>query len=366
MNECEYCEADFPNITELYRHKYRFHKKQSLALHNHPQPKETMDIVPAYELDSEPDIKLGEKRKRDDLDSHDSKRYKSLPEASNRIVTVAKPRKIKPKRKFYQVETPRPLVPIEEDKPLAIESAANFDVIEASKNSNNSGNQVVSATDKPIEIIPPKEYIDYKEYYEKCVAELKAREETFKQQILKIRKECGQDIIKIKKKFKKKEQSLKKELSSQKNFYEEKTKEMEDFYDKTTVMLKEKINSMEEDKASFKPLSDAIFNCITIEEIFKIKTLLKQHKIEQVIEKHLDTLQKLFLSLSYGVIPICQPQRDIISDFQKNLIEKIETSPPDQVEKLVSNNRMEIIKIFSIIEQSIQLATDSYKKFVKA
>ena len=56
---------------------------------------------------------------------------------------------------------------------------------------------------------------------------------------------------------------------------------------------------------SFKPLSDALLNCITIEEIFEIKSLLKkQYIIEELLEKHHLTLPVLFLSLSYEVIPI--------------------------------------------------------------
>ena len=35
MNPCEICGETFPNITELYKHKYRVHQKQSLVLHNH-------------------------------------------------------------------------------------------------------------------------------------------------------------------------------------------------------------------------------------------------------------------------------------------------------------------------------------------
>ena len=69
-------------------------------------------------------------------------------------------------------------------------------------------------------------------------------------------------------------------------------------------------------------------------------------------------------SLSYGVIPICQPQRDVITDYQRKLIEKIETSTPEVAKEVIMQNRMEIIRFFSIIEQSIQLATDSYRKLI--
>ena len=91
--------------------------------------------------------------------------------------------------------------------------------------------------------------------------------------------------------------------------------------------------------------------------------MVRNREFEQLIEKHLDTLQKLFLSLSYGVIPICQPQRDVLSDSQKKLIQKIETSSPSKAKTLIIQNRSEIINIFHIIEQSLELAIVSYDKF---
>lgn len=361
MNVCEYCGEDFPNITELYRHKYRIHQRQSIALHSHKESmdKGSMDIVPY-----EPNQIIGEKRKRDDIDSHISKRYRELPEPPRRIA----PARRKAKREFYQVETPEmEAIPFKAIEPSVKAIEPPVKAIEPANQVVEPANQVVEPVNQidPVNQIESKistgNLINYKEYYEKCRAELETRDENFKQQISKVRKECGQDIIKIKKKFKKRELTLKKELASQKDFYDRKTKELEIFHEKNIAILKDKIQST----ASFKPLSDAIFNCTSIEEILKIKGLLKQHDIDQIIENHLDTIQKLFLSLSYGVIPICQPQRDMLSNMQKQLIEQIETSSPEQVKELLSKNKMEIINIFSIIEQSIKLATDSYKKFIQ-
>ena len=333
MNVCEYCGADFPNITELYKHKYRSHQRQSIALHNHINPKDSMDIVPyqpkkqmvtsPYEAELEPEIRVGEKRKRDEIDSHNPKRYRDSAETSRAIIPASR----KVTRKFDQVGTPvilpaKPDIEIAETpKKLVLPEPTAIEL--PSIEPRIPGNQIIAA-DKGIGTL--KKSINYKEYYEKCLAELIAKEENFKQQISKVRKECGDDITKIKKRFKKREVTLKKELSSQKNFNDKKAKEIDLFHEKNIAMLKAKIKSMEEGKGSLKPLSDAIFNCVTMEEIFKIKSLLKQHDIDQIIEDHLETIQKLFLSLSYGVIPICQPQRDIISQFQKELIEQIETS----------------------------------------
>ena len=245
MNECEYSGKDFPDITELYKHKYNTHQR-SLVLHSHLQPKkESMDVVPyestkevvPFDLDkeSDSDMNFGRKRKRDDSaldDNHEVKRYRSqpVPDPSRKLVSAAKIReklhKTKPARKFYQVGdkdkltgTPEPktqLLPINENQSeKQVVPADNIAV----------GNEkVMVGVDQSIE----KE--DYKMNYERCLAELKDKNEKFKQQISKIRKQCGHDIVKIKKKFKKREQSLRRDLASQKKQYEDTMREIKAFH----------------------------------------------------------------------------------------------------------------------------------------
>ena len=139
--------------------------------------------------------------------------------------------------------------------------------------------------------------------------------------LINLKKQFEEHVAKRNKEFEEKENQLKKELDEHKKHYQGNMNEIENHYQNQLKLLQEKIKSMEENKASFKPLSDAIFNCITIEEIFKIKKLVRNRDFDELIKNHLDTLQKLFLSLSYGVIPICQPQREVLTENQKKLIE---------------------------------------------
>jgi len=366
MNVCEHCDESFPNIVELYRHKYKSHQ-QSLVLYNHlgsdrargeEGSQEVVSFNPGKEITqydpstSQLNVTLNGKRKLEniDLEDHHVVKRKRGGKAYNRVHKIKPASKHNESNEFHEPE-----------KKIEIVDADKKEVIQVDR-SNNQDEAV--DINEPMDIKPVVE-IDYKNLYEVCRMELKAQEEKFRQAMSKIKKECGRDIIKIKKKFKKREQDLKKDLFAQKRHYDENIKEMESFHQDNVTLLKGKIKSLKEDDISFRPLSEAIFNCITIEEIYKIKSLLKQHKIEELIENHLDTLQKLFLSLSHGVIPLCQPQRDVISDFQRSLIEKIETSTPVEAKELILQNIMEIINLFSIIDQSLQLATNSYKKFVK-
>ena len=153
------------------------------------------------------------------------------------------------------------------------------------------------------------------------------------------------------------------ELNDHMDNYTKIMSEMEQHYEAQINLLKEKLKSLDGNEESFKPLSDAIFNCVTIEEIFKIKKLIRNREFDELVSSHLDTLQKNFLSLSYGVIPICQPQRDIMTESQKKLIQKIETASPSKAKNLIMRNRSDIINIFDVIDQSLELATVTYDRF---
>ena len=69
--------------------------------------------------------------------------------------------------------------------------------------------------------------------------------------------------------------------------------------------------------------------------------------------------------LTYGVIPICQPQRDVLTENQKKLIEKIEISTPSKAKNVIIQNRSEIVNIFDVIDQSLELTAIAYDRFRK-
>ena len=68
---------------------------------------------------------------------------------------------------------------------------------------------------------------------------------------------------------------------------------------------------------------EAIFNCTTLGEIFEIENLIKSQRINELQDRHYKTLKNICLSLSYGILPICQPQRNTITESQRKLVEKI-------------------------------------------
>ena len=401
MNACEHCEETFPNITELYKHKHRAHRQQSLALHNHKKDDSMYELdyqkeMPAVEYRKEQSaidyrneqpaveykrplkqIKYREKlpvqvfkektikRKRDyESDSDDfykrkkihykrgrendsdteltSKRYRRAsdsepeaieykPEDKLALVPYVKRRRKKTKRKFIKAKS-------DDESDMDYKRIENYNT--------------------RIEQIYKDNILNQKEQYEN---KLSKRDD----ELDRLKKRYEEEVVKRNKEFEERETQLKKELDEHKENHQGKINEIENHYQNQLKLLQEKIKSMEENKASFKPLSDAIFNCITIEEIFKIKKLVRNREFDELIKNHLDTLQKLFLSLSFGVIPICQPQRDVLTENQKKLIEKIETSAPSKARKLIIQNRSEIVAIFDIIDQSLELAAVTYDRFRK-
>tara|TARA_B110000046_G_C13006418_1_gene404600 strand:+ start:1699 stop:2355 length:657 start_codon:yes stop_codon:yes gene_type:complete len=118
-----------------------------------------------------------------------------------------------------------------------------------------------------------------------------------------------------------------------------------------------------EEQADMKPLEDAIFNEPTISEIIKIEKLVGTYRFDEIMSEHLDTLQKLFMAVSYGVIPVTRPQREEISDVQRKLVEDIHISDVDDVENIIKENLQEIVNLFVIIEDSLKLIRKSFDKF---
>ena len=120
---------------------------------------------------------------------------------------------------------------------------------------------------------------------------------------------------------------------------------------------------MQKDDEDLSSLSKVIFNCTTMEEIFEIQNLINNYQLDRVIKNHLPTLQNMFLSLSYGILPICQPQRDQVTDDQRELVNRIQTASPQTARRLLQQNRADIVNLFTIIKKSIKLARDSYNRY---
>ena len=146
--------------------------------------------------------------------------------------------------------------------------------------------------------------------------------------------------------------SHRKELSDYEKMCQEKIK-----------ALNEQIENMEEDDINSSTLSKAIFNCSSMEEIFQIQRLIANHQFDEIIKNHLPTLQNLFLSLSYGILPICQPQREQVTDDQRRLVEQVQMASKPTAKRLLTEKRADVVNLFTIIKDSLKLARDTYNRY---
>ena len=187
--------------------------------------------------------------------------------------------------------------------------------------------------------------------------------ENHKNEVIEIEKKCEDKLSQKDKVHKVEIDSITEKFEDE---MKEKNKEFEamekDFIAKID-MLNKHLRSEQEDEDYLTPLAGAIFNCTTMEEIFEIKNLIETYKVNELTDRHYKTLQNMFLSLSYGVLPICQPQRDTITDSQRELVGKIQNSSFNEVKGILNEIRKEIANLFTIIEDSLKLARSSFNRY---
>ena len=169
--------------------------------------------------------------------------------------------------------------------------------------------------------------------------------DNFKEKVSKIDSECDEKINQLQTKYRKEYKML------------------EDDCEEKIKKLRDHIKSLEEDDESLNSLTDAIFNCTSMQEFFEIMHLVKNQRIDVVVQRHLKTLQNLLLSLAFGVLPICQPQREKITNKQRELVEKIQSASPNRAKGIMKEHRNELTNLFAIIEDLLNLARYSYNKY---
>ena len=192
---------------------------------------------------------------------------------------------------------------------------------------------------------------------------LEVLKESHKDEVIKIEKTCEDKLSKIDKVHKIEVDNLTEKFEDEMKEKEKQFEAMEKDFKTKIDMLHKHLRSEQEDEDYLTPLAGAIFNCTSMEEIFEIKNLIERFKVDELTDKHYKTLQNMFLSLSYGVLPICQPQRDTITDTQRELVGKIQNSSFNAVKDILNKNRKEIANLFTIIEDSLKLARNSFNRY---
>ena len=105
-------------------------------------------------------------------------------------------------------------------------------------------------------------------------------------------------------------------------------------------------------------------DCVTIEKFLEIRELIEQNKFETLIndDELVEALQIIFKGVIKGYIPLCSPQRLIMTKQMKKLMFTFGASPSTG---LLMRNKKTLKHLFKILWDSVKLVIDNYMKFVQ-
>lgn len=334
---CDRCGKTFQTNTALYKHKHTAHQKPTLVLVDH---------------------KMAHRKRKASPDSNGEKRKKTKPDDG-----------------------------LTEDGNVSSQEAPKDDGQDVS----DGGLVESDRDDRPSSPEPEvvgkidfqKRYYECLDSHKRLLQKYRAMDQKWTEEFRSIEKtheiECEKKLEELADKHKKKilerEEELEKQygdmikdLQGKLDDMDQKHKKELDDYEKKcqekVKILKDRIKAMEEEgDAGGDTLSKAIFNCTSMEDIFKIIKLVNNHQMDEIVDKHLPTLQNLLLSLSMGILPICQPQRKQINADQRRIVEKVQTASKRIAKKYLRDNQKEFVNLFTVIKDSLKLARNTYNKY---
>ena len=130
------------------------------------------------------------------------------------------------------------------------------------------------------------------------------------------------------------------------------------------------LSSESEDRASDEDsleAEDRLFhkhiNCVTIERFMEIRNLIEQDLFDTLAndEELLEALQIIFKGAIKGYIPLCTPQRMVLTKPMKNLIYRFGRRPSAT---LLMRNKRDLKQLFRVLWQSVDTVIKSYNKYV--
>lgn len=164
---------------------------------------------------------------------------------------------------------------------------------------------------------------------------------------------------------------LKKEIQKWKRLYESEKRR----YKKLNDECDEKIRNYDKQLTELKEfgqgdyeldtISKSVINSVSVDDYIKIRDLISQNKLSSVLRsrRYLLALRKIFMGLTYGIIPVTTPQRIALSKEEKDMVGKLETATADQIRSFIKQNKPIFLKLFSVINDSIKLVVKSFSKY---
>ena len=357
---CEHCGKVFATNAKLYTHKNAYHKSPTVVLVNHDRhDSETPPNVNSKKRIVEDDEDNIPKRKRHMSDDEDSEISFDRPRDDDKSDDMSDDTMTPPSSPRLSPETnviPTPKVKIMDSyKTLYLKCRKDvqslllrhkklrkrFDLLK--KESTTTKKLLLKQCEDEKNILK-KQYTDRTNDLEQLLKQ-------------KYTEDCEKKLENL-------QQKHENIVNNLNNEYTEKINELEAECERKVRLLNDQIQAMQDDETeNFNAISKAIFNCTSMDEIFKVQHLIETQQFEELLNKHLTTIQNLFLGLSFGIIPICNPQRSEITDAQRELVEKIQSAPDNIAKKELRNKRSDFTRLFTIISESLNLIRGTYNRY---
>ena len=103
-----------------------------------------------------------------------------------------------------------------------------------------------------------------------------------------------------------------------------------------------------------KSLNKKIFKKATINNIEKILVLLRQNEIGGIIDKYYQTVKTLFWGLVFGAIPVCEIQRQSITELQRRMVDRILNLPAKKGQLVLHEEVSEFTSFLNLIKKSLK------------
>ena len=105
-------------------------------------------------------------------------------------------------------------------------------------------------------------------------------------------------------------------------------------------------------------------DCVSIEKFLEIHELIEQNQFDTLSNdvELLDGLQVIFKGVIKGYIPLCSPQRMILTKGMKQLLYNFGTDPSAGI---LMRNKKNLKQLFRVLWDSVKLVIDNYMKYAK-
>ena len=83
-------------------------------------------------------------------------------------------------------------------------------------------------------------------------------------------------------------------------------------------------------------INQAVINSVTMTQFNQIRALIEEGELSRILSdrKHIDALRRLLLGLTYGVIPVTQPQCIALSNDERTIVKTLVNATVDIVNEV--------------------------------